>query len=117
MLQPEPEIGEIFDDLGIVADGSTQVTRLFKQQGTIEESHQVVGLQLQHKVEVLDAPVVITHLSTEQTSVIVTKEIVGFYIKGCVIVGHSPTEIILIIACHRTVDIVAGMLRKQFNAL
>ena len=46
-----------------------------------------------------------------------TKEVVGFNIEGCVIVGHRPTEVILIVACHSTIDIVAGMLRKQFDAL
>ena len=72
MLESEPEVRIFLDHLGIITDGSPQVTRLLKQQGTVEECHQVVRFEFQHEVEVFDTPVVVAHLGTQQSSVIMT---------------------------------------------
>ena len=117
MLKTEPEVRIFLNHLRIIADGSTQVACLLQQQGTIEKRHEVIGLQLQHEVEIFDTSVIITHLCTQQSTVVMTKEIIGIEVEGRIIVGHRPSEIVLIITCQRTVDIVARMFRQQMDAL
>ena len=43
------------------------------------------------------------------------EEIIGIEVEGRIIVSHRTTQVILIIACHRTVDVVAGMFWQQMN--
>ena len=117
MLQSEPEVRVFLDHLGIIADGSPQVTRLFQQQGTVEEGHQVVGFQFQHEVKVLNTPIVITHLGTQQSSVVMTQEVIGIEVEGRIIIRHRTSQVVLIITSHRTVDVVHGLFRHQVDAL
>ena len=63
VLQTEPEIGKFVNDLGVVTDSTAQITRVLQQQRTIKECHEVVGLKIEHKIEVGDSAVVVTHLS------------------------------------------------------
>ena len=116
-MQSRPEIRILVDDLRIVANGSTGITRLFQQQGTIVECHQIVGLQLQDEVEVGDGTVVVTHLSTQQASVVVSKEVVGFEIECRIVVGHSTTQVLLVEAGQRTIDIKVGIFGQQVDSL
>ena len=117
MLEAEPEVGVFGNDLCIVADGTTQVTRLLQQQGAVEEGHEVVGLQLQDEVEVLDATIIIAHLGAQQTTVVVPKEVIGIEVEGCVIVGHRTTQVILIEAGQSAIDVADGMLGQQMDGL
>ena len=97
VLQAKPEVREFLDDLRIVTDGRPEITGLFQQQGPVEQRHQVVGLQLQHEVEVFDTSVVIAHLGSQQTTVIVSQEVVGIQVEGRVIIGHGPAQVVLVI--------------------
>ena len=117
MLETEPEVGKLIDHLAIVAYGGAQVACLLKQQGPVEEGHEVVGLQSQHEVEVLDAPVVVAHLGAQQSTVVVAEEVVGVEVEGGVIVGHRAPQSVLVVACHRPVDIVGGILGLQVYGL
>ena len=106
MLQAKPEIRIFFDNLGIITNSTTQIARLLQQQGTIEKSHQVVGLKLQYKVKVFNSSVVIAHLCTEKATIVVTKEVIRVKVEGRIIVGHRPTKVVLIVTSHSSVDII-----------
>ena len=114
-MKSRPEIRILVDDLRIVANGSTGITRLFQQQGTIVECHQIVGLQLQDEVEVGDSAVVVTYLSTQQSSIVVPQEVVWFEIERCIVVGHSTTQVLLVEAGQRTIDIQVGIFGQQVD--
>ena len=117
VLQAEPEVRELADDLRIVAHGPSQVARLLQQQGAVEERHEVVGLQLQDEVEVLDAAVVVAHLCTQQSAVVVSKEIVGVEVESRVVVGHRPAQVVLVETGQCAVDVTAHMTGEQMDGL
>ena len=117
MLQTKPEVGELVNHLRIVTDGITQIARLLQQQGAVEECHKIIGFQPEHKVEVLDSTIVITHLSTKQTTIIMAKEVVGIKIECRIVISHCPTKSVLIITGHRTIDVITGILGLQVDGL
>ena len=46
-----------------------------------------------------------------------TQEVIGFEVEGRVVVGHRPSQVILVISGHRTVDVIACVLGQQVNGL
>ena len=46
-----------------------------------------------------------------------TNEVIGIKVKGGIIVSHRPSEIILIITCQGTVDVVTRMLWQKMDTL
>ena len=94
-----------------------EIACLLKKQRTVEEGHRVVGLQFQHEVEILDAPVVVAHLRTKQSAIVVADEIVGLQVERRIIVCHCPTKVLLVVSGHSTVDEVPCMPGEQADAV
>ena len=46
-----------------------------------------------------------------------TQEIIGIEVEGRIIIRHRTSQVVLIITCHRTVDVVHGLFRHQVDAL
>jgi len=115
--QTRPEIGELTDNGGIVADGRTQITQLVVEQGTVIDSHEVLRLHLHHKVEVFQRAVVVTKLQAQQATVVVSQEVVWIQVDGHVIVGHCPAQVVEVESHQRTVDIVVNDFRAQIDQL
>ena len=117
IMQTCPEIRELVYHFCIVGNSCPQIACTVKQSGTIEQSHHVIWLKGKHIVEILYGIIVIAYLLTQETAVIVCKEIVRLNIEGEVIVGHRTTEIIQTQTSHGTVYVVASLLRLQVNSL
>ncbi len=117
VLQACPEVGELVNDLRVIADSPPQVARLFEQQPTVEQSQIVVRLKREHKIKVGDCPVVVAHLRTEQATVVVAEEIVRLQVKGCVVVGHCSAQIVPVDPCQSPVYVVPGMARQEVDGL
>ena len=56
-------------------------------------------------------------MGSQQATIVMPQEIIGIEVDGRIIVSHRSSEIILIIACQSTVDVVAWVLRQQVNTL
>ena len=111
------EIRIFFEHGGIILDSPSEVACLVEQQTTVEDGHHIVRFHLNHKVEVLNGTVVIPHLGTEQTTVIVTNEIIGIHIQCQVIIRHRSTQVVLMIACQSTVDIQTRITHRKMDGL
>ena len=46
-----------------------------------------------------------------------SQKVVGINVESRIVIGHGTTEVVLVVAGHRTVNIVDGMFRQQVNAL
>ena len=99
VLQTRPEVRELINHPGIVAYGPLQVACLVEQQRTVKNSHDIVRLLTDDEVEIVDGAVVVAHLSAQQSTIIMSEEVIGVEVKSRIIVGHSPTQVILIEAC------------------
>ena len=117
MLQTSPEVRILSNDCCIVVNGFFQVSCGFKQQSTVEKRHVVIGFNSQHKIKVFYSSVVISHLCSQQASVIVSQIVIGVYIQRCVIVCHGTTQIVLLQPCQGSVDIITWLLGFQMNRL
>ena len=112
-----PEVWELVDDGGIVANGTAQVAGAVEQQGTVEDCHEVLRLVLYDEVEVGDGAVVVAHLHPELSSVVVSEEVFRVYLDGLVIVGHCSANVVDIITCKGAVYIVSHGVRLQVYGL
>ena len=46
-----------------------------------------------------------------------TQEVIRIKVESPIIISHRTSEVILIITCHRTVDVVHGLFRQQMDTL
>ena len=92
------------DDGGVVADGSTVVTDILQQSGSVEGRHHVVRVDGKDEVEVFDGKVVFSHIGTQKPSVVVPDEIRGLKVKGTVIVSHRIAIVVEVVVAEGTVD-------------
>ena len=104
-VQSGPEIGKLLEYLVVVLYGSPQVAGLVPQEGTVIDGHEVFGFHADHIVEIINGPVVIAHLYSEQTAVVVGEEIVRVQFKCLVIVAHGSPEVVDVQPDEGTVDI------------
>ena len=107
------EIGILFQHRSIVTDGTGIISRPVTQQAPVEDRHHIVRLYLEHKVEILYSPVIVSYLGTEQAPVVMPDEVILVDVKSQVVIAHSPPQVVLVIACQRTVDIHARIAHRQ----
>ena len=94
-----------------------QVTYALKQERTVVDGHHVARLETYHEVEVLHRPVVVAHLHTQLSAVVVGKEIVGLQLYRLVVVGKRPTQVVDVVAGKRTVHVVVGVCGLEMDCL
>ena len=117
MLQSEPEVREFPKNLRIVTDGSPDVSRILQEQCPVEECHQIVGFEVEHEVEVKDGLVVVAHLCPQQSSVVMSQEVVGVKVERRVIVGHRTAQIVKVETSNGTVHIAVHPFGHQVDGL
>ena len=107
------ELGKLFDDGGVVADGTTIVANVLQQGGTVKGRHHVVGIDGEDEIKIFDGEIVFTHVGAEQSSVVVSDEVVRFEVDGLVIVIHRVSVFIQMVVAECTIDEVARLLGIQ----
>ena len=115
VLQTRPEVRELINHPGIVAYGPLQVACLVEQQGTVEDSHDIVRLLTDDEVEIVDGAVVVAHLHTQLTAVIMCQEVIGIQFERLVVIGHGAPQVIDIVARQGTVHVVPHHRRLEMN--
>ena len=113
--QARPEIGEGLDDARIVLNGCPIITRSIKQQSTVVECLQVVGLIAQDEIEIFNGPIVVAQLLAQQTSVVVGKEVIGIHIDGLIVVFHSLAQTVGVDPHHCPIHVVVDYARLVVN--
>ena len=84
------------------------VARPFTQQRAVVNSHDVARLHFDDIIEIGYRTVVVSHLHTELSAVVMCKKVVGFEFKRLVIIGKRSAQIIYVITCKCAVDIKSG---------
>ena len=116
-IESRPEIGKLVDDLGIVADGASQVAGLVEQQGAVVDGHDVLRLHPDDIVEIGDGTVVVAHLHAQQSTVVMGKEVVGVEVEGHVVVAHGSPQVVAVEPHKGAVDIATHHLGLEVDDL